>query len=122
MACTKKGGEIILLSTCNEGIGRTHEQGIESLAGFDDDMIKLMLKRNRVKDRFAAASCMYYNHTRKNFRTSLITDLLTCNLLGFFYLNEKNLAGYLERRLKMNQNIKIGIINNSTEVLPVLIS
>ncbi len=118
---TKKGGEIILLSPCPEGIAPTHAEEMAKLAGFDDDTLWDMLKKNQIKDRFAASENMYLNHIKKNFKTTLMMDPVLCNVMGFHYLNSENLNEYLNYKLNLNKNMKIGIINHSTEVLPVLV-
>ncbi|MBN2410221.1 nickel-dependent lactate racemase [candidate division KSB1 bacterium] len=117
---TKKGGEIILLSPCLEGIAPTHGEEIAKLAGYDDDTLWNMLKKNQIKDRFAASENMYLNHIKKNFKATLMMDPVLCNIMGFYYLNSQDLNKYLNFRLDMNKNLKIGIINQSTEVLPIL--
>jgi len=117
---TKKGGEILLLSPCPEGIAPTHGEEMAKLASYDDDTLWDMLKKNQIKDRFAASENMYLNHIKKNFKATLMMDPMLCNIMGFYYLNSQDLKQYLNFRLNLNKNLKIGIINQSTEVLPLL--
>ena len=117
---TKQGGEIILLSPCPEGIAPTHGEEMAKLAGYDDDTLWDMLKNNQIQDRFAASENMYLNHIKKNFKATLMMDPVLCNIMGFFHLDSEHLNEYLNYKLKLDKNIKIGIINQSTEVLPVL--
>jgi len=44
---------------------------------------------------------------------------MLANLMGFHYLRGEDLPDYLRYRLKLDNTLKIGIINQSTEVLPV---
>ena len=117
---TKKGGEILLLSPCPEGIAPTHGEEMEKLAAYGDDTLWDMLKKNQIKDRFAASENMYLNHIKKNFKATLMMDPILCNIMGFHYLNSQDLNQYIKYRLNLDKNLKIGIINKSTEVLPVL--
>lgn len=119
---TKSGGEIILMSPCDEGIAPTHGEGIAQLARYDDDTLWEMLKNNQIKDRFTASENMYLNHIKRNFKATLMMDPILCNIMGFCYLNKEDLPGYIKYRLKLDKNIKIGIINRSTELLPIPIS
>lgn len=116
---TKPQGEIILLSPCEEGIAPTHEETMAFLAQFDDDTIWNLLKQNRIKDRFAAAESMYLNHIKKNFKATLMMDPILTSVMRFHYLSKHDLQSYLDYRIKMDNKIKIGLIHQSTEVLPI---
>ena len=116
---TKKSGEIILMSPCPEGIAPTHGEEMAKLAGYSDETLWEMLKKNRIRDRFAASENMYLNHIKKNFKATLMMDPVLCNIMGFHYLNSRDLNRYIKYRLNLDEDLKIGIINKSTEVLPV---
>ncbi len=116
---TRKGGEIILMSPCPEGIAPTHGEEMAKLAVYSDDTLWNMLKKNQIRDRFAASENMYLNHIKKNFKTTLMMDPVLSNIMGFHYLNSRSLNQYIKYRLNLDKNLKIGIINKSTEVLPV---
>ena len=116
---TKAGGEIILVSPCAEGIAPTHGDAMAWLAGYDDDEIWTMLDNNQISDRFAAAESMYLNHIKKNFKVSLMMDPMLANIMGFYHITKEQLPSYLDYKIKLNPDIRIGIINQSTEVLPV---
>ena len=116
---TKQGGEIILLSPCYEGIAPTHGEEIARLAGYSDETLWQMLEDDVIEDRFGASECMYLNHIKRQFKTSLTMDPVLTNLLGFHHLNPDEVQKYLEIRLELDNRLKIGILNYSSEVLPV---
>ena len=116
---TKKGGEIILLSPCAEGIAPTHGDAMAWLAQYDDDTIWEMLKKKEIKDRFAAAESMYLNHIKNNFKATLMMNPMLTNTMRFHFLSKDDLSSYLDYQLRLNSNLKIGLIHQSTEVLPI---
>lgn len=116
---TKPKGEIILLSPCYEGIAPTHGKEIARLAKYDDTTLFKMLDDNAIEDRFGASECMYLNHIKRNFKATLTMDPILTNLLGFHYLNIDDLQEYLGKRINLDNDIQIGIVHNSSEVLPV---
>ena len=116
---TKPKGEIILLSPCYEGIAPTHGKEIARLAKYDDATLFKMLNDNVIKDRFGASECMYLNHIKRNFKATLTMDPILTNLLGFHYLKIDDLQEYLSERINLEKDIQIGIVHNSSEVLPV---
>ncbi|OJV38429.1 MAG: hypothetical protein BGO33_06420 [Bacteroidia bacterium 43-41] len=116
---TKPKGEIILLSPCDEGIAPTHGKEIARLAKYDDETLFKMLDDNIIEDRFGASECMYLNHIKRNFKATLTMDPVLTNLLGFHYLNIDDIQKYLDERISLTNDIQIGIVHNSSEVLPV---
>ena len=117
---TKPGGEIILLSPCYEGVAPTHEEEMSRLSRFDDDTLWKMLDDDVIGNRFAASECMYLNHVKRNFKMTLtMNDPMLANIMGFYHLSINDLQRYLSRRIFLDKNIKIGIINNSGEILPM---
>ncbi len=117
---TKPGGEIILLSPCYEGVAPTHEEEMSRLSRFDDDTLWKMLDDDVIGNRFAASECMYLNHVKRNFKMTLtMNDPMLANIMGFYHLSVNDLQRYLSRRIFLDNNIKIGIINNSGEILPM---
>jgi len=118
---TQPGGEIILVTPCPEGIAPTHGEEMAQLACYNDEELWTLLEQDKVHDRFCASECMYLNHIKKKFKTSLMMDPVSCNIMGFHYLGKDDLAGYIERRIELDSTLKIGIINESSEVLPVLL-
>lgn len=116
---TKTGGEIILLSRCEEGIAPTHGEEMARLARYDDATLWSMLAQGKIKDPLSASENMYLNHIKNNFKATLMMDPMLANLMGFHYLSGVDLPDYIRYRLKQDNTLKIGIINQSTEILPV---
>lgn len=116
---TKPNGEIILVSPCNEGIAPTHGDEMVRLARYDNDTIRSMLQKKKVNDPLAATECMYYNIIKNNFKTSLMMDEDISEKLGFNFINQGDLPFYIEQKLKDDRTLKIGILNQSTEILPI---
>lgn len=117
---TKIGGEIILLSPCYEGIAPTHGDEMALLARYNDEELWQLLEEDKINDRFCASENMYLNHIKTNFTGILMTDdpMLT-TLMGFLYLNPKDLQRYIDYKIKLNENLKIGIVHESASTLPV---
>lgn len=119
---TKLGGEIILLSPCEEGIAPTHGEEMSRLARYDDDTLWKMLADDVIGNRFAASECMYLNYVKRKFKTTLTMDPMLANIMGFYYLPVNDLQKYISRRIELDKKLKIGIVNNSGEVLPIPVS
>jgi nickel-dependent lactate racemase len=117
---TKIGGEIILLSRCEEGIAPTHGEEMARLSRYDDATLWAMLDEGKIKDPLSASENMYLNHIKNNFKASLMMDPMLANIMGFHYLSAEDLPDYLRYRLKLDDTLKIGIINQSTEILPIV--
>jgi nickel-dependent lactate racemase len=117
---TKPGGEIILLSPCYEGVAPTHEEEMSRLARYDDDTLWKMLDDDVIGNRFAASECMYLNFVKRNFKMTLtMNDPMLANIMGFYHLSVNDMQRYISRRIQLDKSIKIGIINNSGEILPI---
>jgi len=116
---TKPGGEIILVSPCPEGIAPTHGEEMAQLARYDDATLWKMLGENKIKDKFCASECMYLNHIKNNFKTTLMMEPVLSNIMGFHYLGAEDLPEYIRYRLTLDSTLKIGIIHHSSEILPI---
>ncbi len=117
---TKEQGEIILLSPCYEGVAPTHEEEMSRLARYNDDTLWKMLDDDVIGNRFAASECMYLNYVKRNFKMTLtMNDPMLANIMGFYHLPINDVQRYISRRIELDNNIKIGIINNSGEILPM---
>lgn len=117
---TKPGGEIILLSPCYEGVAPTHEEEMCRLAGYDDTTLWKMLDDDVIGDRFSASECMYLNYVKRNYKMTLtMNQSMLANMMGFYHLSIDDVQKYISRRIELDRNIKIGIVNNSGEILPI---
>ena len=117
---TKTGGEIILLSPCYEGIAPTHEEEMSRLAIYDDDTLWKMLDDDVIGNRFAASECMYLNHVKRKFKMTLtMQDPMAANIMRFYHLPVNRLQQYIDRQIELHNDIKIGVLTNSAEILPM---
>jgi nickel-dependent lactate racemase len=117
---TKDNGEIILLSPCYEGIAPTHGEEMSRLAKYDDDTLWKMLEDDVIGNRFAASECMYLNYVKRNFKMTLtMNDPMLANIMGFYHLSVNDLQRYISHCIQLDKSIKVGIINNSGEILPI---
>ena len=115
---TKSGGEIILLSPCEEGIAPTHGKEMARLARYDDDTLLKKLNMGEVEDPFGVSECMYLNYIKRNFKATLTMDPVLTNIMGFNYLGADNIQEFIDKRIEAEPDIKIGIVHQSSEVLP----
>ena len=117
---TNQGGEIILISPCYEGIAPTHGEEMSRLARYDDDILWKMLDDDVIGNRFAASECMYLNYVQRNFKMTLtMKQPMLANLMGFYHLPVDDVQNYINRRIELDKQIRIGIIHNSGEILPI---
>ena len=89
------------------------------LARYDDQTLWKMLENNEIKDRFGASECMYLNHIKRNFKATLTMDSVLTNIMGFHHLHVDDVQKYLDKRISLDKNVKIGVLHYSSEVLPV---
>jgi len=115
---TRHAGEIILLSPCYDGIAPTHGDDMIKVARYSDETLWKMLADDVIENPFSASECMYLNHIKTNFKAILTMDPVLTNIMGFYYLNPDDLQEYLNKRIESEPGIKIGIVNQSSAVLP----
>ena len=68
---------------------------------------------------------MYSSHIRNKFKTYIATNDLTEDAvrnIGLNYLNPIYLQEYIDNNIRKNPKIGIGVVNQSTQVLPVFIN
>ncbi|MCK4967250.1 nickel-dependent lactate racemase [bacterium] len=121
---TKEKGEILLISGFKEGIASSHKELIELANLKDDDIWNIVKNDPHNHDLLVCAEVLYLNHIKNKFKTYLVTNNLTENEvknIGFNYLNPIYLQEYINNNIKKNPKIGIGVINQSTQVLPVFI-
>jgi hypothetical protein len=78
-----------------------------------------MLDKKKIRDPFCASENMYLNHVKNTFKTTLMMDPMLANIMGFYHLSAADLPTYIKYRLKLDDTLKIGIINQSSELLPI---
>ena len=63
---------------------------------------------------------MYLNYVKRNFKMTLtMRQSMLANMMGFYHLSIDDVQKYISRRIELDKTIKIGIINNSGEILPI---
>ncbi len=118
---TKEGGEIVLLSPCYEGIAPTHSEEMSRLARYDDTTLWKMLDDDVIGNRFAASECMYLNHVKRKFKMTLtMKDPMAANIMQFYHLPVERLQEYISRQIELDKSIRIGVLTNGAEILPML--
>jgi len=117
---TKRGGEIILLSPCYEGVSPTHPEAVD-LAGLTGaELMELASNPHSGHDPLSTAEVLYFNTAKQGFKVTLVSDGIPdmiAEKLNFNPVRVRDLQGYLDRKLR--EDLTVGVIHNSAETLPV---
>ena len=117
---TRKGGEIILLSPCYEGVSPTHPEAVDLAEKEDEELLRLARDPERKHDPLSIAEVLYLNSAKKDFRITLACEGLgetTARKMGFNFIRPGDLQEYLNGQTGKGRSL--GIIHNSAETLPV---
>jgi len=117
---TKKGGEIILLSPCYEGISPTHPEAVDLAHLSDKELFRLAKDPASRHDPLSIAEVLYFNSAKQGFKVTLVSDGIPDEMarkLNFNPVKVSGLQEYLDTRLK--EGLSLGIIHNSAETLPI---
>jgi nickel-dependent lactate racemase len=117
---TKKGGEIILLSPCYEGISPTHPEAVDLAHLSDDELMDLAKDPHSNHDPLSIAEVLYFNTAKNGYKVTLVSDGIAetvAKKLSFNPVKITELQGYLDSRLK--EGLTLGVIHNSAETLPL---
>ena len=120
MNSTKKGGEIILLSPCYEGVSPTHQETIELAHLSDEELFRMGRDPDNKHDMLSITAALYFNTVKKGFKVTVVADGIPDEIvrkLGFYPLKLSELQSYLDSRMK--DNMTAGIMHNSAEIVPV---
>lgn len=123
----KPGGEIVLVSGCIEGVSPAHPELADYLGKMTNEQIwDFVLNRfDDVPDPLTAAEAIVFNDIKAKLNLTLATEGLSpalCQSMGFRHVWPDKLAEYLNRTVSETPDIKIGILRQSAEVLPILTS
>jgi len=119
---TRPGGEIVLVSGCMEGISAAHPELGDYLGQMSVDEIWQAVEGGDVPDRLTCAEAIVVANIAKKMRITLVTEGITKQLarrMGFGHQPPHGLQNYVDRRLAAEPDLKIGILRNSAEILPM---
>ena len=122
---TKPGGEIVLVSGCIEGISPAHPELADYLGKMANGQIWELAHRRQVPDPLTAAEAIVFNDIKAKMDITLATEGISpalCQGMGFRHVWPERLAEYVNERLGRKPDLKIGILRQSAEVLPILMS
>jgi nickel-dependent lactate racemase len=119
--CTRRGGEIVLLCACYEGVSPAHPE-LADYTSIPSAQLWEMLARGEIPDPLTGAEAIVLNDLREKMSITLVTEGISPALaarLGCRHVWPADLNQYLQGRLAEEPDLKIGILRQSAEVLPL---
>lgn len=119
---TKRGGEIVLVSGCVEGISPAHPELADYLGKSTNEDIWRQMETREIPDPLTGAEAIVLNDIKAQMNITLVTEGIprpVCESMGFRHVLPDQLNTYIARRLTSNPALKIGILRQSAEVLPI---
>jgi nickel-dependent lactate racemase len=119
---TRPGGEIVLLSGCYEGISPAHPELADYLGRMTNDQIWELVERRTLPDPLTAAEAIVLNDIKEKRKITLVTEGVLpkeCQRMGLHHVWPAELDNYLRKQLEHMPDLKIGILRQSAEVLPI---
>ena len=120
---TRVGGEIVLVAGCVEGISPAHPELADYLGTLTNEEIWDLLHCRRAPDPLTGAEAIVLNDIKDKMQITLATEGISaqhCEKMGFRHVAPDGFAAYLSQRIRQQPDIKIGILRQSAEVLPIL--
>ena len=120
---TKVGGEIVLVSGCLEGISPAHPELADYVGKMTNDQIWKMLDARQAPDPLTGAEAIVINDIKARMRITIVSEGLAPELaasMGFCHVYPNAFADYIRARLTRNPDLKIGVLRQSAEVVPIL--
>jgi nickel-dependent lactate racemase len=120
---TRPGGEIVLVSGCLEGISPAHPELADYLGKSTTAQLWEMLDKKTIPDPLTGAEAIVLNDIKSKMNITLVTEGISpsvCNSMGFHHIQPCQLDAYLTQRLHKNPALKIGVMHQSAEILPVI--
>lgn len=120
---TRIGGEIVLVSGCLEGVSPAHPELADYVGKMSDDEIWKLFHAGKLPDPLTGAEAIVINDIKDKMAITVVSEGLSpqlCAAMGFRHVYPDELGKYVGQRLKENSGLKIGILRQSAEVLPVL--
>jgi len=122
---TVPGGEIVLVSPCYEGISPSHAR-LTEFGNLSDEDIWAMLERDEFEDPLIAAELLVFNHIERRNKVTLVSEGVGEEMArrvgkdGLSHISPQSLSSYVESRLRETPDLRIGVIHQSAEVLPIV--
>lgn len=119
---TRPGGEIVLVSACHEGFSPAHAD-LADYGSLTDEAVWARVKSGQVRDPLTAAEALTLNHIKRLFRVTVVSEGFTpamAQAMRFRHVAPDQFPSYLQRRLADSQGLRIGLLRQSAEVLPLL--
>jgi nickel-dependent lactate racemase len=119
---TRPGGEIVLVSACHEGFSPAHAD-LADFGGLEDEAIWARVHSGQVGDPLTAAEALALNLIKRRFEVTIVSEGFTpamARAMGYRHVFPGQLAGYLADRLAVNPALRVGLLRQSAELLPVL--
>ena len=120
---TKVGGEIVLVSGCLEGISPAHPELADYVGKMTNDQIWKMLDARQAPDPLTGAEAIFINDIKARMRITIVSEGLAPELaasMGFCHVYPNAFGDYIRARLTGNPDLKIGVLRQSAEVVPIL--
>lgn len=120
---TRKGGEIVLVSGCQEGISPAHPGLADFLGRMSSEQMWERIQLKQTPDPLACAEAIVINDIREKMSITIATEGLSpslCRQLGLLHVLPQQLPDHVKKRLSENPELKVGVIRNSAETLPLL--
>jgi lactate racemase len=119
---TRMGGEIVLVSECTEGVSTAHPELALYVGKMTNKQIWTLLDAGRAPDPLTGAEAIVVNDIKRKMAITVVSEGLTadiCAEMGFRHLAPEAFSEYVRRRVSEDPTIKIGILRQSAELLPV---
>lgn len=120
---TRPGGQIVLVSGCVEGISPAHPELAGYLGTMMNEQIWELVHHHALSDPLTAAEAIVLNDIKDRMSIALATEGISpalCQSMGFRHVGPDELSQYMSQRLSEAPDMKIGILRQSAEVLPIL--
>lgn len=122
-AATRLGGEIVLVSGCLEGVSPAHPKLADYVNKMTNEQIWEHVQAKSVPDPLTCAEALVINDIMARHTITVVSEGLSpelCASMGMRHVYPDQFRAWLHARLQQEPDLKIGILRNSTEVVPIL--